>query len=54
MGYSKTNDFSNWLTENYGLTDVASKLSKLDPQTYTDEERMRQDILDILRGELLK
>ncbi|BBD72378.1 hypothetical protein HS1genome_0767 [Sulfodiicoccus acidiphilus] len=54
MGYSKTNDFSQWLTENFGLDEVSIKLSKIDPQTYTDEERMREDVLNVLRGELLK
>jgi hypothetical protein len=53
LGMSKKNDFSAWLEENFGLTDVASKLSIIDPQTYTDEERLRDDIIQTLEGELL-
>ncbi len=53
LGMSSRNDFSSWIEENFGLKDVASKLSSIDPQTYTDEEKLRQDIVSTLEGELL-
>ncbi|BFH73455.1 DUF5752 family protein [Sulfurisphaera javensis] len=45
MGYSTKNDFSLWIEENYGLKDISDSLSSIDPQTYTDEEKLREDII---------
>lgn len=45
MGYSTKNDFSLWIEENYGLKDLSDSISSIDPQTYTDEERLREDLL---------
>lgn len=45
MGYTAKNDFSAWIEENYGLTELANALSSIDPQTYTDEEKLRSDLL---------
>ncbi|BCU70671.1 DUF5752 family protein [Stygiolobus caldivivus] len=53
MGYEDKNDFSKWIEENYGLTDLSKRLSALDPQTYTDEEMLRQDLLKIFEQEVL-
>ncbi|BCU67092.1 hypothetical protein HS7_05290 [Sulfolobales archaeon HS-7] len=47
MGYTTKNDFSNWL-ESMGLNGPANELSKIDPQTYTDETKLRRDILLVL------
>lgn len=54
LGYSKRNDFSEWIEMNFGLTDVAEALSKLDPQTYVNEEILRKDIIKTLERGLLK
>ncbi|MCY0874330.1 MAG: DUF5752 family protein [Acidianus infernus] len=54
MGLSKRNDFTTWLEENFGLIDLGEKIAKIDPQTYTEEEDFRRDLLKILEGELLK
>lgn len=51
---SKKNDFSLWLEENFGLSELGEKLSKIDPQGYTNEEKFRSDLLKILEEELLK
>ncbi|AWS00593.1 hypothetical protein DFR87_06285 [Metallosphaera hakonensis JCM 8857 = DSM 7519] len=48
MGYSQRNDFSAWLDEEFHVSNLADKLSKIDPQTYVDEETLRQDILLIV------
>jgi hypothetical protein len=54
MGYEVKNDFSKWLEENYGLTNVSSKLSSIDPQTHTDEEKLREDLLKIFEEEVVR
>lgn len=53
IGEKTRNDFSNWLESNFGLTELANELSKLDPQTYTDEEKFRGDLLKVLERWLL-
>ncbi|EZQ06577.1 MULTISPECIES: DUF5752 family protein [Acidianus] len=53
IGESKTNELSNWLEENFGLIELGEKLSAIDPQTYTDEEKFRNDIVEMLEDELL-
>jgi len=45
MGYTAKNDFSLWIEENYGLKELSNALSSIDPQTYTDEEKLREDLL---------
>ncbi|BAB65388.1 DUF5752 family protein [Sulfurisphaera tokodaii] len=45
MGYTTKNDFSIWIEENYGLKELADSLSSIDPQTYTDEEKLREDLI---------
>jgi len=54
VGEKTKNDLSDWLEKNFGLFELSEKLSKVDPQTYTDEEKFRDDILKIIEGELLK
>ena len=53
IGYEDKNDFSKWIEDNYGLTEISKKLSSLDPQTYTDEEMLRGDLLKIFEQEML-
>jgi hypothetical protein len=53
IGYEDKNDFSKWIEDNYGLTELSKKLSSLDPQTYTDEEMLRGDLLKIFEQEML-
>ncbi|RFA93943.1 DUF5752 family protein [Pyrobaculum aerophilum] len=47
------NDFSIWLEKNFGLTEVAAALSKIDPLMYNSEEALRRDIIKTLRKWLL-
>ncbi|AAY81132.1 DUF5752 family protein [Sulfolobus acidocaldarius] len=54
LGYTNRNDFSSWLETNFGLSEVAEELSKIDPQTYVDEEVLRSDIIKTLERWLLK
>ncbi|MEM0165762.1 MAG: DUF5752 family protein [Saccharolobus sp.] len=54
LGIAKRNDFSEWLESNFGLSDVAEVLSKIDPQTYLSEEVLRKDIIRILERMILK
>jgi hypothetical protein len=54
LGISKRNDFSEWLDSNFGLSELAEKLSKIDPQTYIDEEVLRRDIIRVLERWLLR
>ncbi len=54
IGEKTRNDFSEWLDKNFGLTQLADELSKLDPQTYTDEEKFRGDLLRILERWMLR
>ncbi len=50
MGYAPKNDFSLWIERNYSeFSDISKKLSLLDPQTYTEEEKLREDLLVILK-----
>ncbi len=53
LGMSSKNDFSMWLEENFGLKDISYKLSSIDPQTYTNEEKLREDLIKNLEEELL-
>ncbi|EWG06947.1 MAG: hypothetical protein ASUL_07154 [Candidatus Aramenus sulfurataquae] len=48
IGEKTRNDFSDWLESNFGLTALANKLSKLNPQTYAVEEKFRGDLLEVL------
>ncbi|ARM74950.1 DUF5752 family protein [Acidianus manzaensis] len=54
MGESKRNEFTLWLEENFGLIDLGEKLSTIDPQSYTDEEKFRTDLLNLFEEELLR
>ncbi|BDB99257.1 DUF5752 family protein [Saccharolobus caldissimus] len=54
LGITRRNDFSEWLETNFGLTEVAEALSRIDPQTYVNEEILRKDIIKILERMLLK
>ncbi|MEM3268284.1 MAG: DUF5752 family protein, partial [Metallosphaera sp.] len=45
MGYAPRNDFSLWLQQEFNAAELADALSKIDPQTYTNEESLRKDIL---------
>ncbi|AAK42731.1 hypothetical protein SULI_02115 [Saccharolobus solfataricus] len=54
LGISKRNDFSEWLESNFGLSELAENLSKIDPQTYVYEEVLRRDIIRILERWLLR
>ncbi|WP_338604230.1 DUF5752 family protein [Sulfolobus tengchongensis] len=54
LGLTKRNDFSEWLDSNFGLSDLAEALSKIDPQTYVNEEVLRRDIIRTLERWLLK
>lgn len=45
MGYTTRNDFSEWIERNYGLKELANVISSIDPQTYTNEERLRRDLI---------
>ncbi|MFP3200153.1 MAG: DUF5752 family protein [Thermoproteus sp.] len=47
------NDFSTWLDKNFGLTDVADELSRIDPLAFNSEEALREAILTVLKRELL-
>nr|WP_264317702.1 DUF5752 family protein [Pyrobaculum calidifontis] len=47
------NDFSTWLEKNFGLSDVAAQLSKIDPLMYNSEEALREAILRTLKKALL-
>lgn len=54
MGYSTRNDFSLWIEENYGFKELADALSSIDPQTYTDEEKLREDLLKRIEEVIFK
>jgi hypothetical protein len=43
-----TNDFSNWIETTLGYPDLASRLERFDPYTYT-LENLRQNIIDIIK-----
>jgi len=47
------NDFSTWLEKNFGLSDAAAQLSKIDPLMYNSEEALRAAILNTLKKALL-
>ncbi|AET34004.1 DUF5752 family protein [Pyrobaculum ferrireducens] len=47
------NDFSIWLEKNFGLSEVAEALSRIDPLMYNSEESLRGDILKTLKRYLL-
>ncbi len=47
------NDFSIWLEKNFGLTEVADALSRIDPLMYNSEEALRESILTTLKRWLL-
>jgi len=42
-----TNDFSNWINTTLGYPDLAARLDRFDPYTYT-LENLRQNIIDII------
>ncbi len=48
MGYSSRNDFSTWLEQEFQASTIADRLSKIDPQTYVNEEVLREDILSLI------
>lgn len=43
-----SNDFSNWISTSLGNTELADKISKLDPYTYTLEE-LRKTLIKIIQ-----
>jgi hypothetical protein len=47
------NDFSTWLDKNFGLTEVANELSRIDPLAFNSEEALREAILTELKKRLL-
>ena len=49
----KTNDFSNWIETSLGNKELASKILKLDPYTYTLED-LRKTIICIIEKSLEK
>ena len=44
-----TNDFSNWIDTSLGYPELAAKLEKFDPYTFT-MEGLRQNIIDIIKN----
>ena len=44
-----TNDFSNWIDTSLGYPELAAKLDKFDPYTFT-MEGLRQNIIDIIKN----
>ncbi|MEZ0318573.1 MAG: DUF5752 family protein [Pyrobaculum sp.] len=47
------NDFSAWLEKNFGLSEVAAALSKIDPLMFNSEEALRREIVKTLKKWLL-
>ncbi|MBU1998531.1 MAG: hypothetical protein KKE64_03445, partial [Candidatus Omnitrophica bacterium] len=47
----KTNDFANWIADSIGDQELAGKVFRLDPYTYTLED-LRQKILKLLEGKI--
>lgn len=53
LGGARRNDFSTWLEKNFGLSEVAAELSKIDPLMYNSEEALRREIVKTLKKWLL-
>jgi hypothetical protein len=54
MGYSPRNDFSSWLLQEFNAVSLADRISSIDPQTYVEEERLREDLLDAIEEEIYR
>jgi hypothetical protein len=47
------NDFSVWLESEFGLSEAAAAISKMDPLIFNNEEDLKSEVIRILERELL-
>ncbi|MGC9119080.1 MAG: DUF5752 family protein [Thermoproteus sp.] len=47
------NDFSTWLEAEFGLSEAAAALSRIDPLIFNNEEELKSEVIRVLERELL-